>query len=113
MNGDNVTMVVFDCPLEDELWPDVLITVNFTTLGINATFPSNSAFSAVSIVVGMHHDTVEVIRNTWPIPLVPDAHLLGGVIQTIREQFRRPGLASWGIFSAVCRSLRAFYSHPY
>ena len=113
MSEDSVKMVVFDCPLGDVLWPDVLITVNFTTLGINATFPSNSTFSAVSIVVGMHRDIVGVIRDTWPIPLVPDAHLLGGVIQTIREQFRRPGLASLGIFSSVCRSVRAFYSHPY
>lgn len=91
-------MVVFDCPLG---WPDVLITVNFTTLGINGTFPSNSASSAVSIVVGMYNDTGGVIRNTWPIPLVPDAHLFGGVIATIREQFRRPGLASLGIFSST------------
>ncbi|EDR07395.1 uncharacterized protein LACBIDRAFT_327869 [Laccaria bicolor S238N-H82] len=95
---DNVKMVVFDCPLG---WPDVLITVNFTTLGINGTFPSNSASSAVSIVVGMYNDTGGVIRNTWPIPLVPDAHLFGGVIATIREQFRRPGLASLGIFSST------------
>jgi hypothetical protein len=109
-------MVVFDCPawaLGGGLWPDVLITVNFTTLGINATFPSKSTFRTVSIVVGMHDDTLGVIRNTWPIPLVPNAHLLGGVILTIREQFKRPGLASLGIFSSVCPSVRAFYSHPY
>ena len=103
-------MVVFDCPFG---FPDVLITVNFTTLGINATFPSQSIFSAISIVVGMHNDTEGVISNTRSIPLVPDAHLFGAVIRTIREQFRRPGLASLGIFSAVGRSVRAFYSHPY
>ncbi|KIJ91264.1 hypothetical protein K443DRAFT_686171 [Laccaria amethystina LaAM-08-1] len=108
-NEDNVKMVVFDCPawaLGGGLWPDVLITVNFTTLGINATFPSKSTFRTVSIVVGMHDDTLGVIRNTWPIPLVPNAHLLGGVILTIREQFKRPGLASLGIFS----SRNGFYS---
>jgi hypothetical protein len=87
MNFDNVKMVVFDCPFDD-VWPDLLITVNFTALGINATFPSNTISGTVSIVVGMHMDILDVIHNTWAIPLVPDAHLFGGVIPTIREQFK-------------------------
>jgi hypothetical protein len=105
-------MVVFDCPIKDVL-PDLLITVNFTTLGINATFPSNSKFSAVSIVVGLHMDIWDVIRNTWPIPLLPDAHLVGGVIPTVREQFKWPALASLGGFSDVCPSVYVLYSRPY
>jgi len=111
MNHDNITMVVFDCPFGTQ--PDLLITVNFTTLGIDATFPSNSPFSAVSIVVGLHMNTVDVIRNTWPIPLFRDAHLFGGVIRTVREQFKRPVLASLGVFSDVCPSVCVFHSHPY
>jgi hypothetical protein len=84
--------------------PDLLVTINFTTLGINAPFPSNYILRTVSIVVGLHRDVLDVIHNTLPIPLVPDAHLVGGVIQTIREQFKRPGLASLGVFSSVCPS---------
>jgi hypothetical protein len=109
---DNVQVVVFDCPFENA-WPALLVTVNFTTLGINATFPSNPPFSAVSIVVGMHMNTLEVLRNTWPIPLVPDAHLLGGVIPTMRQQFKMPGLASFAGSSSVRPSVHAFHSHPY
>jgi hypothetical protein len=101
MNYDHSKMVVFDCPFGG-LLPDLLVTINFTTLGINATFPSNCISRTVSIVVGLHSDALDVIHNTLPIPLVPDAHLLGGVILTIRGQFKRPGLASLGLFSSVC-----------
>ena len=105
-------MVVFDCPFGG-LLPDLLITVNFTTLRINATFPSDYLLNrAVSIVIGLHEDALNVIRNTMPIPLIPDAHLLGGVVITVREQFKNPGLASLGLFSSVCPSVRGFYSHP-
>ena len=109
-------MVVFDCPFGNVYpGPEFLITVNFTTLGINATFPSSAIFSAVSILVGlntnaldMNTNTLDIIHNTLPIPLVPNVHLLGGVIQNIREQFNRPGLASLGIFSSVCPSVHVF-----
>jgi len=111
MNQNNITMVVFDCPFGG--WPDLLITVNFTTLGIDATFRSNSLYSAVSIVVGLHMNTLDVIHNTWPIPLFRDAHLFGGVIRTVREQFKRPVLASLGVFSDVCPSVYIFHSRPY
>ena len=66
MLPDNTTMVVFDCPwgfLPDLL--DLLITVNFTTLGINATFPPNSKLSAVSIVTGFHMDTRDATRGRF------------------------------------------------
>ena len=81
MNDANVKMVVFDCPFGDVvLWPDLLITINFTALRINATFPLNTMSDTVSIVVGMYMDILDMIHNTWAIPLVPDAHLFGGVI---------------------------------
>jgi len=107
MNQVNVKMVVFDCPFGDVV-PDLLVTVNFTELGINTTFPANAQYGTVSIVLGLHTDILDVIHNTWAIPLVPDMHLFGGVIRIIREQFKRPGLASLGVFSSVCASVRVF-----
>jgi hypothetical protein len=110
-------MVVFDCPLQHfadgTSWPDLLITVNFTTLGINATSIPNYLFGTVSIVVGLQSDVWDVIHNTSPIPLVPDAHLLGGVLTTIREEFKKPGLAALGLTNPVCPSIPVFYSHPH
>ena len=91
------------------IWPDLLITVNFTTLGINATSTYRSR--TVSIVVGMHDDTVDILRNTLPIPLVPDAHLLGGVLMNIRYEYRSPKLASLGAFSSVRPSVYTSFTH--
>jgi hypothetical protein len=109
-------MVVFDCPYWDG-FPALLVTVNFTTLGINATFPSDDEMvtigSAVSIVVGLDLNILDVLRNTLPIALFPDAHLLAGVIPTIRQQFKRPALASLGVSSPVRPSVHVFHSHPY
>ena len=96
------------------IWPDLLITVNFTTLGINATSLSNYGSRTVLIVVGMHNDTADVLRNTLPIPLVPDAHLLGGVLTTIRYQYSSPKFASLGAFSSVRPSVHIFLKfHPH
>jgi hypothetical protein len=91
-----------------DLWPDLLITVNFTTLGINATSVSKLASSSVLIVVGMHDDTADILRNTLAIPLVPDAHLLGGVLTNIRYQYESPKIASLGTFSSVRPSVHDF-----
>jgi hypothetical protein len=93
------------------IWPDLLITVNFTTLGINATSPSNYGSRTVSIVVGMHDDTADILRNTLPIPLVPNAHLLGGVHMDIRYEYSSPKLASLGAFSSVRPSVHIFLTH--
>jgi len=94
--------------------PDLLITVNFTTLGIDSTSLSNYRDRTVSIVVGLHNDTVDILRNTLPIPLVPDAHLLGGVLTTIRYQYKYPKLASLGATSFVRPPVNLFsYPHSY
>jgi hypothetical protein len=83
------------------IWPDLLITVNFTTLGINATSLRDYGSRTVSIVVGMHDDTADILRNTLPIPLVPDAHLLGGILTNIRYEYKNPKLASLDASSSV------------
>ena len=93
------------------IWPNLLITVNFTTLGIDATSSLDYGSKTVSIVVGMHGDTEDILRNTLPIPLVPDAHLLGGVLMNIRYQYRSPKLASLGAFSSVRPSVHFSFTH--
>ena len=62
-------------------------------------------------MVGMHGDTGDILDNTLPIPLVPNAHLLGPVLLNIRYQFRNPTLASLGAFSFVRPSVHIFFTH--
>ena len=83
------------------LWPNLLITVNFTTLRINATSLSNYGSRTVLIVVGMHGDMADIVHNTVPIPLVPNAHLLGGILLNVQYQYRNLKLASLGVFSSI------------
>jgi hypothetical protein len=55
-----------------------------------------------------------ILRNTLPIPLVPDAHLLGGVLMNIRYQYSSPKFASLGAFSSVRPSVHIFLKfHPH
>ena len=94
--------------------PDLLITVNFTTLEIDVASLSSYDLRTVSIVVGLHNDTLDILRNTLPIPLVPNAHLLAGVLRTVRYEYKHPKLASFGPLSSVCPSPQPFFnSHPY
>ena len=97
----------FDCTnlVSADHIPDLLITVNFTTLGMDAMSLSDYKYRTVSIVVGLHNDTVGILR-----PLVPDMHLLGRVLVTMRYQYGSPVLASFGAFSSVRTSVRLFLS---
>ena len=87
------------------LQSDLLITVNFTTLGIDSTALSNSLDRTVSIVVGLQNNTADLLRNTQPIPLVPNVHLFGGVLTALRYAYKHPKLASLGTTSSVCPSV--------
>ena len=65
-------------------------------------------------MVGLHNNTEDILRNTLPIPLVPDAHLLGGVLTTVRYEYKHPKLASLGALSSVCPPVNLFsYPHSY
>ena len=91
--------------------PDLLITVNFTTLEIDATSLSTYNDRTVSIVVGLHDDTMDILRNTQPIPLVPNVHLFGGVLTALRYAYKHPRLASLGTPSSVRPSVYLFNIH--
>lgn len=79
--------------------PDLLITVNFTALGIKSDTLIDTRLSAVSIVVGLTHDTAHVVENTLPTPLIAGAHLFGGVARGFRQRFDNPCMAALGVFS--------------
>ena len=93
--------------------PDLLITVNFTALGIDAASLSDYRLKVrtVSIVVGFHNDTMDIVRNALAIPLAPDAHLLAGVLRNVRYEYKNPILASLGGPSSVRPSVHLFLIH--
>jgi hypothetical protein len=79
--------------------PDLLITVDFSALGINSDSLVDTRLSSVSVIVGLTNDTADVLDNTLPTPLVPGTHLLGGVSREFRRRFERPQTAALGVLS--------------
>ena len=79
--------------------PDLLITVNFTALGVSAESLVDARQSAVSILVGLTNNTADIVENTIPTPLFPGSHLCGSTSRELRRRFVKPPLASLGFFS--------------
>jgi hypothetical protein len=74
--------------------PSVLVTVNFTTLGL----PVDDGRRPLSVFMGLTVKIEDVLANTRPTLLLPGSHLYGGFSREVREQFIHPSSASLGIF---------------
>lgn len=90
------------------MWPDLLVTVNFTVLGINSSSLVYMRGRTVSIVVGLHQNVQDVLDNTLPLPLVPDVHLLASITPTVRQQFSNLASGAWG-FKTVSPGRQRFH----
>ncbi|KAF9017242.1 hypothetical protein BDZ89DRAFT_1074931 [Hymenopellis radicata] len=89
-----------------DIWPDLLVQVNFSALypleSIDHSFePSNARSSTVYVDVGLTANVDAILENTIPIPLVSNAHLLGPIQVTIRQQFREGSIASMNVFGTT------------
>lgn len=89
-----------------DLAPDLLVTVNFTTLNMSSNSLVNARRGAVSILVGLTNDDARVISNTVPTPLFPGSHLLASVSHQIRQTFVAPSLAALGVFAVRNTGIR-------
>ncbi|KAF9461614.1 hypothetical protein BDZ94DRAFT_1299092 [Collybia nuda] len=81
------------------LAPDVLITINFTSLNIMTRSFANTRRQAISILVGLTDVDKDVISNTIPTPLFPGSHLLASVSREVRQISIPRFLASLGTFT--------------
>jgi hypothetical protein len=84
--------------------PDLLVTVNFTTLGMFDNSLVDARTRTVSILVGLTNNTNDVVANTIPTPIFPGLSLAGNVSRRFKRRFVKPPLASLGIFG-VSQSL--------
>ncbi|KAF9033462.1 hypothetical protein BDZ89DRAFT_551337 [Hymenopellis radicata] len=90
-------------------WPgdalDLLVTVNFTSLGISsANFTSDSPLvretrGGVSIVAGLSNSTIDVISDSQAATMLPNEHLVSGVDAHIRQRFAEANAATLGLSS--------------
>lgn len=80
--------------------PDLLVTVNFTTLQMYDDSLVDARMRTVSILVGLTNNTNDVVSNTIPTPLFPGLNLVGNVSREFKRRFVKLPLSSWGIFSS-------------
>ena len=93
-----VAQVLMEAPSSD-VTPDLLVAINFTTLGMFDDSLVDARMRTVSILVGLTNNTHDVVANTIPTPIFPGLHLAGNVSRRFKRRFVKPPLASWGIFS--------------
>jgi hypothetical protein len=80
-------------------FPDLLITVDFSVLGINETDSLIDArLRTVSIVVGLTPNTRDALSNVLPIPIYQDSNLLAATSLSLRREFNYPRLATLASF---------------
>lgn len=78
--------------------PDLLVTVNFTTLNISSDSVLDTPKKSVQLMVGLTNDTDVVIRATCPTILIPGVNLFGTVDFFIQQTMTNSLLAAFGLF---------------
>ncbi len=88
--------IAFKCPYK----ANVLVTVNFTKLGVASNSIADDSRSSVQVMVDSVTDNpVGGIRRTEiPILLIPGINLIGFAKLHILQKFKRQSLSTLGLF---------------
>jgi len=84
-------------PARDTM-PDLLVTINFTTLGISplSSTVGGSRLKAVGVIAAFNDNIHDVLRVSTPTPLFPGMHLFGAVGMEFRSLIVNSKLAALG-----------------
>jgi hypothetical protein len=84
--------------------PDLLITVNFTSLGRKIQ-GFKSSTPALTLLIALANQTSIgtqiIIDRTSPLALIPGVNLIAAVTTDIRQVFSKPSLAALGLFQVM------------
>lgn len=88
--------------------PDLLVVVNYTTLGVSPNSIIDMRRSSITIRVGLDNNTDKVIHRTVPFTILPGMNLVSAMTLELRQLYKKPGaLSSFGLFDVSfsrCRS---------
>ncbi|TFK69637.1 hypothetical protein BDN72DRAFT_897117 [Pluteus cervinus] len=87
--------------------PDLMVTVNFTKLGIPSNNSTYILQNSVQARLGLVNDTDLVVRSTRPIFLLPGSNLVGIAGIRAGRNFQSPALSVLGLFDTVSTFLLA------
>ncbi|KAF9522983.1 hypothetical protein CPB83DRAFT_69023 [Crepidotus variabilis] len=85
---------------------DLLVTVNFTRLGISIDKQEYTTLDSVQVYLGLTDRVDDAVRKSAPTTLVPGVNLIGMVQVVMRREFVSPSLSTFGIFG----SYRTYYT---
>jgi hypothetical protein len=77
---------------------ELLITVNYTALGISSTNFRDTAQSSVQVVISLSNDTSVAISQTVPTVLPPGVNLMGILRIEFRQLFKGYVSSGFGLF---------------
>lgn len=83
-------------PLPDpNFTPDLLITLNFTKIGLPVDVMSDSYRNSVQIMIGLTNDTRTVVERTHGTTILPGVNLLGVITWDLRQLLKSPRLSAF------------------
>jgi hypothetical protein len=87
----------FSLSYDEDIRPDLLITVNFTMLNISSASILDGAVNSVQVMLGLTNNTANVLQTTSPTMLLPGMNVLGMSRLTIRQKFGKATVAALGV----------------
>ncbi|EDR05148.1 uncharacterized protein LACBIDRAFT_303536 [Laccaria bicolor S238N-H82] len=82
-------------PLFMSSLPNLLITVNFTSMGHPVGTISNAFKNSVQIMIGLTNDTQTVVDRTVSTTILPGVNLVGVVTWDLRQLLKSPRLSAF------------------
>ena len=91
--------------------PNLLITVNFTTLQIPVDSMTDMFNYSLQIMIGFTNDTRTVIDRTQATTLVPGTNLVGFLTWQLRQLLKRRSLSAFtSLFNVIIARIFFFFS---
>ena len=76
--------------------PDLLITLNFTAIGLQVSTMSDLYRHSVQIMIGLTNDSHTVLERTVGTTILPGVNLVGVVTWDLRQVLKNPRLSALG-----------------
>ncbi|KAF9482411.1 hypothetical protein BDN70DRAFT_930098 [Pholiota conissans] len=101
--SDDYMAIHYQCPVLDteDSVPDLLVTVNFSALGIPIDTITDVPKNSVQVMVANTNKTDNVVLMTIPTTLMPGVNLIGLIYSEIYQVFTDPGLSLSGLFDST------------
>jgi hypothetical protein len=78
--------------------PDLLVVVNYTTLGVSPNSIIDMRRSSITVRVGLDNDTGKFIHRTVPFTILPGTNLVSTLTLELRQLYKKPPLSAFGLF---------------